>query len=87
MISIMFGGEAFSSNVAAAPNLSGNTARPPRPKVNASGGEPTTASLSKVLLSLLAGALTYLAGVSIPTTRQEAPQVPPSVLQDTPPAP
>ena len=44
MISIMFGGEAFSSNVAAVPNLGGNNARPPRPKVNASGGKLTKTS-------------------------------------------
>ncbi len=44
MMSTMLGGDAFSSNVAAAPNRSGNTASPPRPKVNASGGEPTNTS-------------------------------------------
>ena len=44
MMSTMFGGDAFSSSVAAAPNRNGNTARPPRPNVNASGGEPTNTS-------------------------------------------
>ena len=44
MISIMFGGEAVSSKVAAAPNRSGNTASPPSPKVKASGGDPTKTS-------------------------------------------
>jgi hypothetical protein len=41
MISIIWGGEAFSTNVAAAPKRSGNTARPPSPKVKAKGGDPT----------------------------------------------
>ena len=40
MISIMLGGEAFSSSVAAAPKRSGKIASPPRPKVKARGGEP-----------------------------------------------
>ena len=44
MISIMLGGEAFSSSVAAAPKRSGKIASPPRPKVKASGGEPTKTS-------------------------------------------
>ena len=44
MISIMFGGLAVSSRVAAAPKRSGNTASPPNPNVNASGGEPTKTS-------------------------------------------
>ena len=44
MMSIMLGGDAFSSSVAAAPNRSGNTASPPSPNVNASGGEPTNTS-------------------------------------------
>lgn len=44
MISIRLGGGAFSSNVAAAPNRNGNTASPPNPNVNASGGEPTNTS-------------------------------------------
>ena len=44
MISIMFGGEAFSSRVAVAPKRSGNTASPPSPKVKANGGEPTNTS-------------------------------------------
>ena len=46
IISIIFGGDAFSSKVAAAPKRSGKIARPPRPKVNASGGEPTKMSVS-----------------------------------------
>jgi hypothetical protein len=33
-------GAAFSSNTVAAPMRSGNSTRPPSPKVNASGGEP-----------------------------------------------
>ena len=44
MISIMFCGEAVSSSVAVAPKRSGKTASPPRPKVKASGGEPTKTS-------------------------------------------
>ena len=44
MISIMLGGEAFSSSVAAAPKRSGKIASPPSPKVKASGGEPTNTS-------------------------------------------
>ena len=35
----MFGGEAFSNSVAAAPKRSGKIARPPSPKVKASGGD------------------------------------------------
>ena len=50
MIWIMFGGDAFSSSVAVAPKRSGKIARPPRPKVKASGGEPTKTS-SGVTLS------------------------------------
>ena len=44
MIATMFGGEAFSSSVAAAPKRSGKIASPPSPNVNASGGEPTNTS-------------------------------------------
>ena len=44
MISIIWGGEAFSNNVAAAPKRNGNTANPPSPKVKAKGGEPTKTS-------------------------------------------
>ena len=44
MISTMLGGEAVSRSVAAAPKRSGNTARPPSPKVKARGGEPTKTS-------------------------------------------
>jgi len=44
MISIMLAGEAFSSSVAVAPKRSGKMASPPRPKVKASGGEPTNTS-------------------------------------------
>ena len=44
MISIMLGGAAFSSSVAVAPKRSGKIASPPRPKVKASGGEPTNTS-------------------------------------------
>ena len=44
MISIMLGGAAFSSSVAVAPKRSGKMASPPRPKVKASGGEPTNTS-------------------------------------------
>ena len=44
MILISSGGEAFSSNVAVAPNRSGKIASPPRPKVKASGGAPTNTS-------------------------------------------
>ena len=44
MILTMFGGEAFSSSVAVAPKRSGKIASPPRPKVKASGGEPTKTS-------------------------------------------
>ena len=44
MISTMLGGDAFSSNVAAAPKRNGNTASPPSPNVKASGGEPTKIS-------------------------------------------
>ncbi|MOA59705.1 hypothetical protein D3C78_1843890 [compost metagenome] len=44
MISTMFAGVACSSSVAAAPKRKGKIARPPRPKVKASGGEPTKTS-------------------------------------------
>ena len=44
MMSIMLAGDAFSSSVAVAPKRSGKMARPPSPKVNASGGEPTNTS-------------------------------------------
>ena len=44
MIWIMLAGEAFSSSVAVAPKRSGKIASPPRPKVKASGGEPTKTS-------------------------------------------
>ena len=44
MISIRLGGEASSSNAAVAPWRRGKIANPPRPKVNASGGEPTNTS-------------------------------------------
>ena len=44
MISTMLGGVALSSSVAAAPKRSGKIARPPSPKVKASGGEPTNTS-------------------------------------------
>ena len=44
MISTMFGGDAFSRSVAAAPKRNGKMARPPSPNVNASGGEPTNTS-------------------------------------------
>ena len=38
------GGDASSSSVAAAPKRSGNTASPPNPNVNASGGDPMKTS-------------------------------------------
>ena len=44
MILIISGGEAFSNNVAVAPNRNGKIASPPRPNVNASGGAPTKTS-------------------------------------------
>ncbi len=47
MISTMFGGDALSSSVAVAPNRSGKIASPPRPKVKASGGEPTNTSSAR----------------------------------------
>ena len=40
----MLDGETVSSSVAAAPKRSGKIARPPSPKVKASGGEPTKMS-------------------------------------------
>jgi hypothetical protein len=40
----MLAGDAFSRSVAVAPKRSGKMARPPSPKVNASGGEPTKMS-------------------------------------------
>ena len=45
MMSMRLGGVAFSINAAAAPKRSGNTARPPSPKVKAIGGEPTKTSV------------------------------------------
>ena len=53
MISIMLAGEAFSSSVAVAPKRSGKIARPPSPKVKASGGEPTNTSSRRQAQHLL----------------------------------
>ena len=53
MISIMLGGVALSSSVAAAPKRSGKTASPPSPKVKASGGEPTKTSSGVTLQHFL----------------------------------